>query len=36
MVRVNKRKRRNEGKEGVYGRIGVMWNVTLVCPGRTG
>jgi hypothetical protein len=36
MVRVNKRKRINEGKGRVYGRIGVMWNITLVCPRRAG
>jgi hypothetical protein len=32
----NKRKVKIEGKEVVYGRIGVMWNITLVCPRRTG
>jgi hypothetical protein len=36
IVRANKRKMKIEGKDGVYGRIGVMWNITLVCPGRTG
>jgi hypothetical protein len=35
-VRANKRKMKIEGKDGVYGRIGVMWNITLVCPRRTG
>jgi hypothetical protein len=36
IVRANKRKVKIEGKEVVYGRIGVMWNITLVCPRRTG
>jgi hypothetical protein len=36
IVRANKRKVKIEGKEAVYGRIGVMWNITLVCPRRTG
>jgi len=35
-VRANKRKVKIEGKEVVYGGIGVMWNITLVCPRRTG
>jgi hypothetical protein len=36
IVWVNKRKRKNGGKEAVYGRIGVMWNIPVVCPRRTG
>jgi hypothetical protein len=35
-VRANKRKVKIEGKAEVYGRIGVMWNISLVCPRRTG
>jgi hypothetical protein len=33
-VRANKREVKIEGKEAVYGRIGVMWNIILVCPRR--
>jgi hypothetical protein len=36
IVKANKRKMKIEGKEVVYGRIGVMWNIPLVCPRRTG
>jgi hypothetical protein len=35
-VKASKRKVKIEGKEVVYGRIGVTWNITLVCPRRTG